>query len=431
MNQNIEKNIEKNNTNNIYIKTSIKDDIDIFKLQIEKINIYFDSNKDKIYTLDLRDLKLDEIKHILKQIYLNDSYKVGIDVKKELLVLDNILGSDSDSKMHYDFDIAIAAYILDSNMKSFSLEDIFVKYANINISKYLNKEDGKKNLQKSLFDSEKEEEEREDFSAYFIKQIYIYLEELIKIDEKQYMVFKDIEMPMTKILVDMQYEGIRVDRKALSDFGDLLQKEISRLESDIITLAGEDFNVNSPQQLGKILFEKLGLRVHKKTKTGYSTDVDTLNKLVDEHEIIQKILDYRQYTKLNSTYVQGIIPYINESTNRIHSYFHQTITATGRISSSNPNLQNIPTRTKIGKELRKAFLPSEGSILISADYSQIELRILADISKDKSMIESFNKGEDIHKSTASRIFNIPLEQVTDEDRKNAKAVNFGIIYRYI
>ena len=176
-----------------------------------------------------------------------------------------------------------------------------------------------------------------------------------------------------------------------------------------------------------MLFEKLGLK-YIKTKTGYSTDVETLNKLIDEHPIIEKILEYRKHTKLNSTYVQGLIPYINEDTNKIHSYFHQTITATGRISSTDPNLQNIPTRTEMGKELRKAFAASKDNILIDADYSQIELRVLASMSNDEEMIDAFNKKQDIHSATASKIFNIPIDKITSDDRRNAKAVNFGIIY---
>ena len=193
-------------------------------------------------------------------------------------------------------------------------------------------------------------------------------------------------------------------------------------------MAGEDFNINSTQQLGHILFEKLKLPSYRKTKKGYSTDVETLERLRNEHPIIEKILEYRALTKLNSTYVEGLIPYINESTNRIHSTFHQTITATGRLSSSDPNLQNIPTRMELGKKLRKVFKPQQGYIYIDADYSQIELRVLAHISQDQNMIDAFNNDEDIHKQAASKVFNIPIEEVTKEQRSSAKAVNFGIVY---
>lgn len=240
--------------------------------------------------------------------------------------------------------------------------------------------------------------------------------------------FLNIEMPLAKVLADMQYQGIVVNKEKLLKFGKILEEEIDKLTKEIYELAGEEFNINSPQQVGIVLFEKLGLKYIKKTKTGYSTDVETLNKLIEEHIIIEKILEYRKHTKLNSTYVQGMIPFINEETSKIHSYFHQTVTATGRISSTDPNLQNIPTRTEMGKELRKAFLPSKGNIFIDADYSQIELRILASMSNDKEMIDAFNNNLDIHTSTASKIFNIPIEKVSSNDRRNAKAVNFGIIY---
>lgn len=193
-------------------------------------------------------------------------------------------------------------------------------------------------------------------------------------------------------------------------------------------MAEEEFNINSPKQLGEILFEKLKLPVTKKNKNGYSTDVDVLEKLKNEHPIVEKILEYRGIMKLNSTYVEGLLPYINVVNHRIHSYFHQTVTATGRISSTEPNLQNIPTRMEAGKKIRKAFKPSKGSVFLDADYSQIELRVLAHISEDEQMIEAFKKDEDIHKQAASKVFNIPMEQVTQADRSKAKAVNFGIVY---
>ena len=193
-------------------------------------------------------------------------------------------------------------------------------------------------------------------------------------------------------------------------------------------MAGEEFNINSTKQLGIILFEKLKLPIIKKTKNGYSTDVDVLEKLKGKHKIIENILEYRQLVKLNSTYVEGLIPYINENDNKIHSYFHQTVTATGRISSTEPNLQNIPTRFDLGKQIRRVFKPEKGCIFVDADYSQIELRILAHISEDENMITAFNNNEDIHKQTASKVFNIPLEEVTSKQRSDAKAVNFGIVY---
>jgi len=225
----------------------------------------------------------------------------------------------------------------------------------------------------------------------------------------------------------MQYEGIYIDKAELIEFGKELQEKINILTKDIYELTGEEFNINSTKQLGEVLFEKLGLTSKKKTKTGYSTDVDVLEKIKHEHPVIEKILEYRQLQKLNSTYVEGLIPYIDE-TSRIHSKFHQTVTTTGRISSTDPNLQNIPTRIELGKKLRKVFKPKENCIYIDADYSQIELRVLAHISQDENMIEAFNNNEDIHTQAASKVFNTPIEQVTKEQRSNAKAVNFGIVY---
>ena len=226
----------------------------------------------------------------------------------------------------------------------------------------------------------------------------------------------------------MQYNGMLVDKQELTNFGLVLKEQIQTITSEIYNLSGEEFNINSHQQLGKILFEKLKLPVYKKTKSGYTTDVEVLEKLKGEHPVIEKILEYRTLTKLNSTYVEGLIPYINEKTNRIHSSFHQTITATGRISSTEPNLQNIPTRAELGKQIRKAFKPAEGYVYIDADYSQIELRVLAHMSSDENMIYAFKHGEDIHKQVASKILNIPIDEVTKEQRSSAKAVNFGIVY---
>src|SRR5574344_1352380 len=200
-----------------------------------------------------------------------------------------------------------------------------------------------------------------------------------------------------------------VDKQELTQIGNKLKEQLTVLIQEIYELAGEEFNINSTQQLGVILFEKLGLPAGKKNKKGYSTDVDTLEKLKVAHPIIEKILEYRSLMKLNSTYVEGLLPYINEETNKIHSYFHQTITATGRISSTEPNLQNIPTRAELGKNIRKAFKPKEGNVYIDADYSQIELRVLADISQDKNMLEAFRNGEDIHKQAASKVLGIRRE----------------------
>ena len=240
--------------------------------------------------------------------------------------------------------------------------------------------------------------------------------------------FKTIEMPLSEVLADMQYQGIYVDKEKLQEFGNELKTRLNELTSEIYELAGEEFNINSPKQLGEILFEKLQLPMGKKNKKGYSTGVEVLEKLKDVHPIIEKLLEYRQIGKLNSTYVEGLIPCINENTHKIHSSFHQTVTATGRISSTDPNLQNIPTRNELGKNLRKVFIPDVNKTFIDADYSQIELRVLAHISNDEHMIDAFNKDEDIHKQVASKVFDTPMDEVTKEQRTRAKAVNFGIVY---
>lgn len=314
------------------------------------------------------------------------------------------------------------------------------KYLNIDINEYIENEfDGKveekKNSQINLFDNMMQKnddtEKREKYHNSLICYCIAKLEEVTtkKLEEVgATALFCNIEMPLVPILAEMQFNGMLVDKKELSNFGNVLKEQVNLLTKEIYELSGEEFNINSHQQLGKILFEKLKLPVYKKTKNGYTTDVDVLEKLKGQHPVIEKILEYRTLTKLNSTYVEGLIPYINEKTNKIHSSFHQTITATGRISSTEPNLQNIPTRAELGKQIRKAFKPAEGNVYIDADYSQIELRVLAHISQDENMIHAFNNGEDIHKQAASKVFNIPIEQVTKEQRSSAKAVNFGIVY---
>lgn len=242
-----------------------------------------------------------------------------------------------------------------------------------------------------------------------------------------YELFDTLEMPLSFVLSDMELQGVRVDKQGLSEYGNMLEKNILILEKEIYELAGEKFNINSPKQLGVILFEKLGMPCKKKTKSGYSTAADVLEKLAPDYPIVDKILNYRTMTKLKSTYADGLAAYIG-SDGRIHSKFNQTITATGRISSTEPNLQNIPIRMELGRQIRKVFIPKDGCVLLDADYSQIELRILAHMSGDEKLIEAYNMAEDIHRITASQVFGVPLDEVTDQQRRNAKAVNFGIIY---
>ena len=246
-------------------------------------------------------------------------------------------------------------------------------------------------------------------------------------EEGMLSLFLQMEMPLIYSLYHMEQAGVRVDREQLKVYGEQLEVKIQKLEQEIYQLAGETFNINSPKQLGEILFERMQLPHGKKTKTGYSTAADVLEKLAPEYPVVQMILEYRQLTKLNSTYAQGLAGFIRED-GRIHGKFNQTITATGRISSTEPNLQNIPVRMELGRAIRKVFVPEEGYVFVDADYSQIELRILAHMSQDERLIHAYRDAQDIHAITASEVFHTPLEQVTPLQRRNAKAVNFGIVY---
>ena len=239
--------------------------------------------------------------------------------------------------------------------------------------------------------------------------------------------FRELEMPLSYVLYDMEKEGVLVKPEELRLYGEALTGRITELENSIHERAGENFNINSPKQLGEILFEKLELPGGKKTKTGYSTAADVLEKLAPDYPIVSEILEYRGLVKLKSTYADGLAAYIGEDS-RIHTNFNQTITATGRLSSTEPNLQNIPMRMELGRRIRKVFVPATGCVFMDADYSQIELRILAHMSGDKQLIEAYQMDEDIHRITASKVFHTPLNEVTDLQRRNAKAVNFGIVY---
>jgi len=239
--------------------------------------------------------------------------------------------------------------------------------------------------------------------------------------------FSNIEMPLIYSLYRMEAAGVKVERQELKDYGSRLKIRIDKLEKEIYKATGETFNINSHKQLGEILFEKMGLKGGKKTKTGYSTAADVLEKLAPDVPAVQMILDYRQLTKLYSTYAEGLAAFIGTD-QRIHGKFNQTITATGRISSTEPNLQNIPVRMELGREIRRVFVPEQGYTFVDADYSQIELRILAHMSGDERLIEAYRSAQDIHAITASQVFHIPLEEVTPLMRRNAKAVNFGIVY---
>ena len=411
----------------IYIleKEDINNSDKIIKKKIKSISIYDDANNASYYIK----LKEEELTKYFKEIFEDiEIKKYGYNISEDYVLLKE-LGIEINN-IYYD--VKIAAYDLNPTNSNFTIENVSNQYLGIDTSEYLGKyeEDNKKNKQLNLFQEEENDDNRKyiyGFKVYLIKKVSEKtLEELSKIDSIN--LFNEIEMPLVKVLGEMQVNGIYVDKEELISFGSKLKEQIETLKTEIYNLCGEEFNINSTQQLGTILFEKLKLPVYKKTKNGYSTDVEILEKLKPEHPVIEKILEYRSLMKLNSTYVEGLLTYVNERTHRIHSYFHQTITATGRISSTEPNLQNIPTRYELGKLLRKAFKPADGYIFIDADYSQIELRVLAHISGDRTMLKAFRNDEDIHKQAASKVFDVPIEEVTKEQRTSAKAVNFGIVY---
>lgn len=406
----------------------------IIKKKITSIAIYNTENK-IVYFIDLNlNEKVSLFIEKFKKIFENKNIKkYGFKLSDDYVILKQL----GVNPIGFDFDLEVAAYDISPENSKYTIEDLAQEYMNLDIPSRL-EELGvkqKSNKQITLFDEN--EESKEDEMKYEKEKtsIYVYciyelskkiIEKLEDINSKD--LFTKIEMPLVEVLGEMQFNGMKVNKQELIEFGNVLKQRIEILTKEIYELAGEEFNINSTKQLGNILFEKLKLPIIKKNKSGYSTDVDVLEKLKPEHEIIEKILEYRGLMKLNSTYVEGLIPYINPKTNRIHSYFHQTVTATGRISSTEPNLQNIPTRIDLGKQLRKVFVPEEGYIFVDADYSQIELRVLAHISKDEHMIEAFSNDEDIHKQAASKVLNIPIEEVTKEQRSSAKAVNFGIVY---
>ena len=395
----------------------------IIKEKITGIAIFNEKEKEAYYIK----LKENEILK-LKNVFENENIKkTGIELTKTYILLKQ---EDIEIK-GIENDIAIGAYILNPANNKFILNNLAQEYLNIDLEEYLGAQEEQKQL--NLFDETSENEENNNDKKTYSIYAYIInklknkiLEELEKINALE--LYKNIDIPTIEVLSSMQWNGMYLDENELNEFGKELKSQIEKLTKQIHEMAGEEFNINSTKQLGEILFEKMKLPVVKKTKSGYSTDVDVLEKLKKEDPIIEKILEYRQLVKLNSTYVEGLKPYINPKTKRIHSFFHQTITATGRISSTEPNLQNIPTRFELGKRVRKAFKPEEGKVYIDADYSQIELRVLAHISKDEHMINAFKNNEDIHKQAASKVFKTPIEEVTKEQRSDAKAVNFGIVY---
>ena len=370
-------------------------------------------------------LLMDDILRIFREFFVNTAYqKIGHDVKQDL----KLLRGYGYEGFEVEFDTAIAAYILNATGSSYEYDDIantFLNETYPSAEEVLGKGRGKKALV-SLPDQER--------AAFAARQAEIFFRARKVMDEKlkeneQVSLFYDMEMPLIYVLADMEKYGIKVDKEALLAYQNLLDESLSGMTEEIYALAGEEFNINSPKQLGVILFEKMGMKGGKKTKTGYSTAADVLEKLRFEHPIVDKILNYRTLAKLKSTYADGLLAVMDMNTEKIYSTFNQTITATGRISSTEPNLQNIPVRLELGRELRKVFIPeSDDYCFLDADYSQIELRVLAHIAGDESLIDAFQNNQDIHRMTASQVFHVPFEEVTPLQRSNAKAVNFGIIY---
>ena len=423
----------------IELKISHLDNVLEFKKEVEKTNklfiktvsevgnileqnlmyVFLSADGENIYYINDEELEL------IKDIISNEEIKkIGYNLKDDYLAFKpyNI------EINNMFFDIAIGEYLIDSKSStSYECSDIAMKY----LTKKIKSQEellGKGAKAKKFSDLSLEE-----LSTYFgeilntVYNVYPMMEKTFKDMDMEYL-FYDVEMPLVEVLGSMEYCGMAVDKNQLNELGNKFKEIISNLEEEIFSLAGEKFNINSPKQLGVILFEKLELPVIKKTKTGYSTSADVLEKLRDKHEIIDKITEYRQIVKLNSTYVEGLLGIINPISGRIHSSFNQTITTTGRISSTEPNLQNIPVKTEMGREIRKVFIADEHSKLVDADYSQVELRVLAHMSGDEHMIEAFQNDIDIHSKTASQIFGVDVNDVSSKQRSEAKAINFGIVY---
>lgn len=441
--------LEKLNNNEEYEHNILKDfDENIFEeitnittlkeVLIDKIFFcYFDDNinseslKNNIYILKNNKILYFKINNneLLKVFSKRKCIKIGFNIKKLLKII--IDGKNRDIKGFED-DLQIAYYLLNPNEGNYSIENIAYNILDINIPELNNTQT---TVQTSIFDTQIDTEtdkiniKEKEYVYCYLHCIYKCYDRLVEqLNENNlYPLYKEIEIPLIQTLADMESVGMHMDKQALSEFGDFLNQQLTELTKEIYTLSNETFNINSPQQLGVVLYEKMGLPCYKKTKENYSTDKETLQEIASKHPIINKVLKYRELAKLKSTYVDGLINLLDDK-DKIHTTFMQTVTATGRLSSIEPNLQNIPVRTELGGMIRKCFTTINDNNLIDADYSQIELRILSHIAQDEKMIYSFLNNEDIHTATASKVFNIPIEKVTKEQRFQAKAVNFGIVY---
>lgn len=362
---------------------------------------------EKVYCFELKEENREYFKQLMEDGNIS---KAGHDMKQDVLLLKNM-----DIEVNnISFDAMLAAYVLDPSKSSLSISDIYREF----LGEYFEDYKSKGGAVEARYAS----------SVLAISKLVEPMQQMIKEAELENL-YKEVELPLLSVLADMEYRGFRVDKSMLEELGQEFSQQIDLLTQSIYEHAGENFNINSPKQLGVILFEKLELPVIKKTKTGYSTDVEVLEALHDKHPMIEKLLEYRQLLKIKSTYIDGMLNVINPNTGKIHSKLNQAATATGRLSSTDPNLQNIPIKTENGRKIRKVFIPSNDDyVLVDADYSQIELRVLAHISGDEKFIDAFVKNEDIHTRTASEVFNVPIAEVTPLLRSRAKAVNFGIVY---
>lgn len=397
-------NIIKYKGNKLYLYFELEDIALFSKSKITTLYINF---KDQVHKIDFQTLlnndKEEFIKMCKELFESKENEKITYDSKNPRTILRKLGIEFSGIR----FDINLAAYLIDPVRKEYEIASLASEY----LFKNINRED----------------EDLKIKETNIMPKLYEVLEEKIKEQDIEELLYK-VEQPLTETLSAMETEGFKVDKNILLQLEEKFKGEIESTQSEIYSMSEEEFNINSPKQLGKILFEKLDLPIIKKTKTGYSTNAEVLDKLRDKHPIIDKITYYRQLTKIYSTYIEGLKAAIDED-GKIHSNFNQTVTATGRLSSTEPNLQNIPIKYEMGREIRKVFIPNtEDSVILSADYSQIELRVLAHISNDENMISAFNEHDDIHTKTASEVFKIPIDEVTPLMRSNAKAVNFGIVY---
>ena len=415
--EDIDEFINKVKENNELIIKTVTREGNILDKRIKYIFLSVDGKK--IYYVEENSI------HKLEYIFTsNEIKKLGYNLKDDYIALKPY----SIKLENIYFDITIAEYLIDSmSSTSYECSAIAMKYLT---KKVKTKEEL---LGKGVKAKKYQDLSFEELSSHIsqiidtVKSVMPIMEENLKESNMDGLLYH-VEMPLVEVLADMEYEGVKVDKEKLNELGSQFKEIIKKLESEIYKISGEEFNINSPKQLGVILFEKLGLPVIKKTKTSYSTNAEVLDKLKDQSPIIDKIIEYRQIVKLNSTYVEGLLSIINPIDGRIHSSFNQTITTTGRISSTEPNLQNIPVKLEMGRNIRKVFISDKECKLVDADYSQVELRVLAHMSQDETMIDAFKHNEDIHTKTASQVFNVSMDEVTSKQRSDAKAVNFGIVY---